>query len=184
MNEESEMPDSEPPMPKVVPDAIVEDTARTFYEESSGDLSNVARNLAIAGLAIIWGFYDLKATRRVDLPLVLKIALVMFVATLILDIFQYLLKTILWGRIYLKNQLIALHKDKDWPWYDRWIQCICKWIFLSEDGRIPADIDGAKGHNPWSITIPALACFFGKIATLMMGYACLLAFFWDYLKSP
>jgi len=65
------------------------------YYYFSGKVSELCRNLAFAGIAIIWIFKTDKTGITIDKELILP--LIVFVATLTFDLFQYLWGTIIWG---------------------------------------------------------------------------------------
>jgi hypothetical protein len=66
------------------------------YQEFSGKLSDNARKLAFAGIAIVWIFKQEKESIFI-LPHLLKLAMLMFVITLSFDLLQYIYQTLTWG---------------------------------------------------------------------------------------
>ncbi|MBN1786982.1 MAG: hypothetical protein JW806_01155 [Sedimentisphaerales bacterium] len=73
----------------------VKDYKRDYYE-FSGKLSDNARKLAFAGIAIVWIFKQEK-NGIFTLPNLLKLAMLMFVITLSFDLLQYICQTMIWG---------------------------------------------------------------------------------------
>lgn len=66
------------------------------YQEFSGKLSDNARKLAFAGIAIVWIFKQEKEGIFI-LPQLLKLSMLMFVITLSFDLLQYVYQTLTWG---------------------------------------------------------------------------------------
>ena len=83
----------------------LKDCRETFYE-FSGKLSDNARKLAFAGIAIVWIFKQEK-NGSYAVPEALKTAMLMFVVSLSLDLLQYIYQTIIWGSFhtYKENEL-------------------------------------------------------------------------------
>ncbi len=71
----------------------------TFYE-SSGMLSTIVRQLGFAGIAIVWVFTTKRTGHGYTMPWAMKLALLLVVISLTLDVLQYLYKTVAWGRHY------------------------------------------------------------------------------------
>ena len=74
------------------------DCRETFYE-FSGKLSDNARKLAFAGIAIVWIFKQ-GENSLYTIPDPLKAVMLMFVISLSLDLLHYIWQTIVWGRFY------------------------------------------------------------------------------------
>lgn len=66
------------------------------YEEFSGKLSDVNRNLAFAGIAVVWVFKQNGSGGPV-IPLDLLLPLQLFVYALTFDLLHYVSATIAWG---------------------------------------------------------------------------------------
>ncbi|MHA1975098.1 MAG: hypothetical protein ACTSW1_19085 [Candidatus Hodarchaeales archaeon] len=81
------------------------------YQEFSGKLSDNARKLAFAGIAIIWIFKQEKEGDLV-LPDLLKLAMLMFVITLSFDLLQYIYQTLVWGIFHRYHE--KMNKDEDY----------------------------------------------------------------------
>ena len=91
------------------------------YQEFSGKLSDNARKLAFAGIAIVWIFKQEKEGTFI-LPGQLKLAMSMFVITLSFDLLQYIYQTIIWGTFHryyekkFKNEETELTASKYFNW--------------------------------------------------------------------
>ena len=79
---------------------------REYFYEFSGKLSDNARKLAFAGIAIVWIFKQGK-DGSFAIPDELKTAMLMLVVSLALDLLQYIYQTIVWGSFhtYKENEL-------------------------------------------------------------------------------
>jgi len=91
------------------------------YQELSGKLSDNARKLAFAGIAIVWIFKQEKEGTFI-LPGQLKLEMSMFVITLFFDLLQYIYQTIIWSifhRSYEKkfgeDYELTASKYLNWP---------------------------------------------------------------------
>lgn len=73
---------------------------REAYERISGKLSDICRQLSLGGIGIIWIFKitDLDNTFKISDEVVWP--LVFLVVTLILDLLQYFIQTIVWHSFY------------------------------------------------------------------------------------
>lgn len=115
---------------------------RQAYYEHSGKASDVARTLALSGLAVIWIFAVEKDGHQ-TLPTSLLWPGALIVTCLALDLLQYVIAAAIWGGF-------ARHHEKK---------------------RVSADRElVAPAWFNW----PALACFWGKLATVMAAYGFLL----------
>lgn len=90
------------------------------YEEFSGRLSDVARQLAFAGIALIWLFkVDTKPVPRIPPDLLPPTALLAM--GLCCDLLQYILGTVIWQRFHRKHEKlrksIANDDTLEAPWY-------------------------------------------------------------------
>lgn len=92
------------------------------YQDFSSKLSDNSRKLAFAGIAVIWIFKQ-EIDGEILLPDKLKLAMLMFVLTLLFDLFQYIYQTSVWGgfhRFYEKrldseDSEITASKYFNWP---------------------------------------------------------------------
>ena len=87
----------------------LKDCRETFYE-FSGKLSDNARNLAFAGIAIVWIFKQ-GENGSYSIPDALKTAMLMFVVSLSLDLLQYIWQTFIWGRFYTYKENKLKHDE-------------------------------------------------------------------------
>lgn len=84
----------------------IEDCRQAYYD-SSEKASNIARQLAFAGLALIWAF-RVTAGERPVIPTSLRWAGILLVTGLALDFFHYVVKTIIWGTYHrYKEQQVS-----------------------------------------------------------------------------
>ncbi len=83
----------------------LKDCRKDFYE-FSGKLSDNARKLAFAGIAIVWIFKQ-EENGSYIIADGLKTAMLMFVVCLSLDLLHYIYQTIVWGSFhtYQENKL-------------------------------------------------------------------------------
>ncbi len=86
----------------------LEDAFKNYYE-FSGLLSSNVRNLCYAGIAVIWVFKT-GINPAIELPPALIFALLFFVASLLMDIFQYAWSTIWWGKTSYSNEKLKKRK--------------------------------------------------------------------------
>lgn len=80
---------------------------REAYEELSGKLSDINRQLCFAGFAVIWIFN--KSEEGISIPQELYKPTFFFVLSLLLDILQYTISTFIWYFYYLNKR----KEDKD-----------------------------------------------------------------------
>ena len=88
----------------------LKDCRETFYE-FSGKLSDNARKLAFAGIAIVWIFKQ-EENGSYTIPDALKTAMLMFVVSLSLDLLQYIYQTIVWGSFHTYQENKLKHDEK------------------------------------------------------------------------
>lgn len=82
------------------------------YDESSGQVSDLSRNLAFAGIAVVWVLRVGTDSGGIAISEDLILPLYCFVAALIVDFAQYIYKTLLWGGMnwYFWNK----HQDMEY----------------------------------------------------------------------
>ena len=114
------------------------------YETYTGKASDVARQLAFAGLAVVWIFRIGEGSKSV-VPRAFLPAMFAFVLTLSLDLMQYVLGSIIWF-------FFCRHHEKRLP-------------------RPEADPDLT---GPWWIHWPITIMFIGKLVAVIIGYGILL----------
>lgn len=100
---------------------------RKTYYEFSGKVSDVARHLAFAGIALIWIFkVGTKDSPRVPTELLPPSAF--FVASLALDLLQYIAATCVWGVFQWseerKLENVTDNPELDAPSWFKWPQFI------------------------------------------------------------
>lgn len=89
---------------------------REDYVRYSANVSELSRNLSYAGIGVVWIFKQsasgdaIKTTFMNSIPNELRLPLLLFIAVLILDLFQYVIQTAIWYPYYTKNKV--LHKDE------------------------------------------------------------------------
>ena len=119
---------------------------RENYYFHSGKASDVARQLAFAGIAVVWIFKDGDAAHPI-IPGRLILPLLCFGIVLGLDLLQYAVSAAIWGIFaWLKERWIKAHS-------------------ATRDEEFEA---------PECLNWPALAFFWGKIAFAVIGHACLV----------
>lgn len=128
---------------------------RDAYYDSSQSLSNISRQLALAGVALVWLFKTtlLPATinnASVDTGLYLiegdlYKALSFFIICLVLDYLQYFVKSLIWGIVH--------------TWHDIKI------------GKNKPNKENTEVNQPWAIiNWPAIVFFWGKALSVGIGY--------------
>ena len=75
---------------------------RTAYEDLSGKLSDISRQLCFAGFAVIW-IYN-KSENNISVPQELYLPTLLLCISLFLDVMQYLVSSLSWYIFYLKNR--------------------------------------------------------------------------------
>jgi heme/copper-type cytochrome/quinol oxidase subunit 2 len=101
---------------------------REAYEELSGKLSNIVRQLAFAGIGIIWIFRMNNLNNSISISKELSWPLILLVATLFLDALQYLISTTIWHLFYYKNHKKDSNEDREAHENESWnIPC---WIIF------------------------------------------------------
>jgi len=104
---------------------------RSAYYDLSGKASDVARQLALAGIALIWIFkLDNAGPLAIPVPLLLPAAL--FVVTLALDLLQYVFGALIWGAFNRYHESKGKKDDEDVlaPSYFNWPALFCFWLKL------------------------------------------------------
>jgi hypothetical protein len=118
---------------------------KTFYE-FSGKASDVSRQLAFAGIAIIWLFKsDLPGEGHSTIPHALIFPGILIVTALAADLLQYILASLIW-RLYYR---------------------------YLEKRRVPPDAE--TQHSPW-LEIPITALFWAKVFLVILAYIFILLF--------
>ncbi|GAA4755584.1 hypothetical protein GCM10023350_46370 [Nocardioides endophyticus] len=78
---------------------MARDTALSAYYAATATVSTIVRQLAFVGIAVVWLFsgVDLKTGEGLDIPHDLLLPGVLLIAALILDLVQYVVRTVIWG---------------------------------------------------------------------------------------
>ncbi len=101
---------------------------RKAYEELSGKLSDIVRQLAFAGIGIIWIVRLNKPDSSVSISPELSLPLILLVVTLFFDTLQYLISTIIWHSFYHKSYKKNPNEDREVNENESWnIPC---WIIF------------------------------------------------------
>ena len=87
----------------------LEKCRETFYEFSRM-LSDNARKLAFAGIAIVWIFKQ-GENGSYTIPEALKTVMLMFVVSLSFDLLQYIWQTAVWGSFYTYKEKKLNHDE-------------------------------------------------------------------------
>lgn len=120
--------------------------AREAYYDASARASEVARQLAFAGIALVWVFSGASdAKGLLQMPSALQLAGVGLAASLASDLLQYALATVLWAWWHRSSE-----KQQ-----------------LESTNRIDDDLEIVT--PPW-INYPALVFFYAKLGTLVVAY--------------
>lgn len=111
------------------------------YYNLSGKSSDVARQLAMVGVALIWIFKK-EVQAQIVLPGQLKLPALLFVASLTFDILQYLSATAIWGSFHRLKERMGISEDQDvqiprflnWPalffFWGKLTSCIVAYGFM------------------------------------------------------
>lgn len=125
---------------------------RNDYYTFSGKASDIARQLSLAGIALIW-IFKLEKASPLAVPTELHLPALLFVAALAIDLLQYVLSTAIWGT------------------FSRYYE----WQGAKDDAELEA-----PSYFNW----PSLACFWGKLVTVLAGYATLFEYIYFLQGRP
>jgi len=92
------------------------------YYELSGKASDVARQLAFAGIAVIWVFHEGRGS-AVAVPATLIVPAALFIGGLACDLLQYASGTLIWGAFHrIQEQRLGAGSKKPLtaPAYFNW----------------------------------------------------------------
>jgi hypothetical protein len=87
---------------------------KNTYEDASSKVSDITRQMALAGIAIIWIFKQPDTAGKL-LSKDLILPLITFGFTLTCDILQYIYKTIAWYRFWRRHEKAAKLDNPDPP---------------------------------------------------------------------
>lgn len=101
---------------------------REAYEELSGKLSSIVRQLAFAGIGIIWIFRMTNSDNSISISKDFSLPLILLVLTLILDVLQYFISTVIWHSFYHINYRKNPNEDREMNENESWnIPC---WVIF------------------------------------------------------
>jgi hypothetical protein len=106
----------------------LKDALENYYFHS-GKTSDLVRQLALAGIAVIWLFkYEVTGVPKVPAQLLLPLGLI--VCGLALDLLQYLVTTVIWGFIHRDKERKGLGEDADFLVSPKvnWLALFCFWL--------------------------------------------------------
>lgn len=122
--------------------------AQESYSYASGTASTIARQIAFAGIGVVWVF-NLSATHtEIAIPQQLRVVVFLLVVCLALDLLQYVFASLVWS---IFARVLELRH-------------------ASHTGGDPEM--AASPYLNW----PSLACFWGKLAVLVVAYIYLATF--------
>lgn len=153
--------------------------AREFYYFHTGKTSEIVRQLALAGIAVIWIF----KVGQTQIPPELLLPLYLIAATLVLDFFQYFVAATIWGVFsrHKENVCEKEEKQKDMeqtpklpPLYKR-LRGGVRSLNGGIDSRASAQPAKSAGGQfefiaPRELNWPAIAFFYMKAASLVTSY--------------
>ena|ERR1700733_7236545 len=91
------------------------DVRELFYNRSA-KASDIARQLALAGIAVIW-IFNVDSKVKHSLPIELYRPLYLFCFCLLLDLIQYIYATIAWALVMHNNKKVHDdHHVNAWKW--------------------------------------------------------------------
>ena len=123
------------------------DVCSQLYADFTAKASDVARQLAFAGIAIVWIFRQQAGDKPV-LPTELLLPAALFAVTLAFDLLQYIAASISWGLL-------------TWKWRCNWYR-----------DRDKLGIEGDRDYLiPKGIKTPQLFFFVAKLTTVLTAYA-------------
>jgi len=120
------------------------DKYRDEYLFASSKASDVARQLAFAGIAIIWIFKIGEVNKSFEIPLPLVWAALFLCVTLGADLLQYAIASATWG-------LFFIFKEKEY----------------NKQGIDPYSVDLSHSRN---LRRPIYVLFWLKLVTVIIGY--------------
>jgi hypothetical protein len=100
------------------------------YEEASSKVSDLTRQMALAGIAIIWIFRQPDSSDKIICEGLIP-PLIFFVFTLTFDILQYIYKTVAWAIFFRTKEKKAKKKNPDPPMQANPIMNLPTWILFA-----------------------------------------------------
>ncbi|MBN2609933.1 MAG: hypothetical protein JXB00_00080 [Bacteroidales bacterium] len=102
---------------------------RKKAHEFTAKLSEINRNLAYAGIAIIW-IFKIQNSNKITIPNALLFPLLFIVLTLILDITHYIYNSIIWSLFHRRKEKEGLkNNDIKAP---KWYSNVAYFIFFGK----------------------------------------------------
>jgi hypothetical protein len=84
--------------------------ARAKYYDCTGTASAIGRQLALAGVAVVWIFKDAAPDGHIALKPDLLTALLLFFVALVLDFAHYVVGAAIWGIFSFRNER-SFHRE-------------------------------------------------------------------------
>jgi hypothetical protein len=128
---------------------------KDVYYEFSGNASDISRQLAFAGIAIIWIFRSVENPTKIPEPLLLPFAFM--VSCLFFDILQYLAGTTVWG-------IFQWHEERK--------------LQQENPDKQLSEIDEMELDSPTWLKHPQFICFMLKTAAIFLAYVWLGKYLW------
>lgn len=122
--------------------------AQDSYAYFSGTASTIARQIAFAGIGVVWIFNISSTHATIAIPQQLKFVLLLLVVCLALDLLQYVIASVTWSVFARVLERRYPHRSTNDPEMD------------------------ASPYLNW----PALVCFWAKLAMLVFAYIYLAVF--------
>jgi hypothetical protein len=123
---------------------------RGAYQARSAKLSDIARQLAFAGIALVWLFRVQQKGGATVIPSQLRISAVLIGAGLVFDVLQYAAATLIWG-VYGRRKELEIQRSAT----------------LTSDADFEA---------PDWLNFPAITCLWAKVASIAVAYGFLVRF--------
>jgi len=95
---------------------------RDTYYEFTGKVSDISRQLAFAGIAIIWIFKKETPGTGLTVPRELLIPGVLIVVALIFDLLQYCIATVTWFFFYRTIEMRGVSEDAELGRHSVWLE--------------------------------------------------------------
>ncbi len=149
--------------------------ARAAADTFSGKASDVSRQLAFAGIAVIWILRVGDKTGGIQYAGALLLPLLMFVASLALDLLHYVYGAVAW---------LSFHRIKELELKDAPAETKTKaprWIHRINGPSSNTSPTGPKFKAPRCINWPTNFFFYGKLVLNILAYLQLLSFIWKQL---
>src|SRR5262245_46686251 len=93
---------------------------RTYYE-FSGKASDVARQLAFAGIAIVW-LFKVDSANSIGIPENLILASVLIAGSLTCDLLHYVVGSMVWKGYYRHFERKGASQEEDLPDHSLWLE--------------------------------------------------------------